>query len=159
MTALHDAVLKAELPGASGYPRLFTLADKTRDLWYVGPNGTAQSATGNVTALCTGDGSTTSFTIGDMPVDVLVDKVEVVVYGALGTAATTLAVGYSGSTGAFMSASNFTASMDTAGVKTVTTVKAHLTTAKTVLATFSAAWDSGAKAIISVHYIKVPTVA
>ena len=111
-----------------------------------------------ISAWCVGDGSATTFTIGAIPDECLVREVSVIVSGTSGTAATTLAVGISGSTAKYMAASNFGASMDTAGVKTVTTVPAHETTARTVIATFSAAWDSGAKALVAVRYIKLPNV-
>ena len=48
--------------------------------------------------------------------------------------------------------------MNAAGVKTVTTIPIHETSARTVIATFSANWDSGAKALVAVQYVKLPTV-
>ena len=111
-----------------------------------------------ISAWCVGDGTTTTFTIGAIPDECLVREVSVIVSGTAGTATTTLAVGIAGTTGKYMSASSFTDSMNAAGVKTVTTIPIHETTARTVIATFSAAWDSGAKALVAVRYIKLPNV-
>jgi enamine deaminase RidA (YjgF/YER057c/UK114 family) len=152
---LFDFLAKNRLPTkALGRTRLWLLRDKTKDIWYPDGDGNVLPLTGSISALCTGDGSTTSFTIGTVPKDCIVDGVNVAIVGTAGTAATTIALGYSGTTAAFHAASNFTASMDTAGAKATTVVRAHLTAEKTALATFSAAWDSGAKAIVTIRWTR-----
>lgn len=148
-----DAVNGAQLP-----PHLITLTDDNRTLRYASANGLMEPTDHVIAAWCKGDGTTTTFTIGKLPANCLVREVSVVVSGTAGTAATTIKVGYTGTLDAYMAASAFTNSMNVAGVKTVTTVPAHETTGRTVLATFSAAWDSGAKALVAVRYIKLPAV-
>jgi hypothetical protein len=108
---------------------------------------------------CTGDGSATSFSFDDsLPANVAIVNTHIYVSGTSGTAATTVALGKSGSTGAYQAASNFSSSMNTAGVKASTTVKAHETSSVTPLVTFSAAWDSGAKLLAGIQYVAAPAI-
>lgn len=108
---------------------------------------------------CTGDGSTTSFSFPQaLPANVHIVNTAIYVSGTSGTAATTVALGKSGTTGAYQAASNFTSSMNAAGAKASTTIKAHETTSVTPLVTFSAAWDSGAKLLAGIQYVKAPAI-
>lgn len=158
MADIHDYGSIDLNTGANLAPYLLTATDDSRNLRYRSADGLLEPTDHTISAWCKGDGTTTSFTIGKIPANVLVREVSVVVSGTSGTSTTTIAVGYSGTTGAYMAASAFTNSMNAAGVKTVTTVPVHETTARTVLATFNVAWDSGAKALVSVRYQKLPAV-
>jgi hypothetical protein len=103
--------------------------------------------------------SETSFAFAEtIPVDSLVENVAVIVVGTAMTAATTVALGYSGATGAFMTASSFSSSMATAGAKATTVIPVHLTAAKNPLITFSADLDTGAKVLCGIQYRPVPAI-
>lgn len=157
MSATIDRTTKNRLAnlGKVVGPAFWILDNDTKDLWYETGSGTVEPVSGVIAKLLVGDGVTTSFTVGAIPADCLVESVNISVVTG-GTAATTIAVGISGTTGKYMSASSFTSSMDTAGVKTVTTIKIHETTARTVLATFSAAWDLASKVMVVIRYVKLP---
>lgn len=102
----------------------------------------------------------TSFSFAEqIPANSYVEDVAVIVSGTSMTAGTTVALGYSGTTGAFMAASNFSSSMNSAGAKVVTVVRAHLTEAKTPLITFSADLDTGAKVLCGIRYRPVPAIS
>lgn len=109
-----------------------------------------------ITASIAGDAATTSFTLGSIPANCIVKEVTFSITTGATTASISLAIGISGTTGKYMTASTFTSSMDTAGVKTVTTLPIHETTARTVLATFSAAPEAVFRGTIAIRYIKVP---
>lgn len=159
MTNVDYGVASRLTAGVMSTGDVATLTDRTRDLRYQSADGLMEPASGHIAKWCKGDGSTTTFTFDDkLPANCLVRTVSIIVSGTSGTAATTVAVGISGTTGKYMAASNFTSSMNTAGVKTVTTLPIHETTAQTPIVTFSAAWDSGAKLCAVIHYIKVPAV-
>lgn len=101
----------------------------------------------------------TSFAFDEtIPVDSYIAAVAVIVVGTAMTAATTVALGYSGTTGAFMTATSFTSSMATAGAKAATVIPVHLTVAKNPLITFSADLDTGAKVICGINYRPLPAV-
>lgn len=160
MTANLDHMTTAEATtGSLSHGHLVTLRDLTRDLRYMSKDGILEPANGWVWKQCTGDGSTLTFTFpAAMPANVHVVNTAVYVSGTLGTAATTVAIGKSGTTGAYQAASSFTSSMNATGAKASTTVKAHETTSITPIVTFSAAWDSGAKALIGIQYAKAPAI-
>lgn len=159
MTALHDAVLKAEIPAQSGFPRLYTKIDKERDLLFVGPEGIPEPANGWIYKQCTGDGSATTFTFdAAMPANVQIVNTAVIVSVASATATLTVSLGKSGSTAAYHAASHFGSTMNATGAKTTTTVRGYETTAVTPLATFGAALDNGAKVLVGVQYAKVPAI-
>lgn len=107
----------------------------------------------------TAGASETSFEFDDdIPANSYVEDVAVVVSGTSVTAATTVALGYTGTTGAFMAASSFSSSMATAGAKAVTVVRAHVTTAVTPLITFSADLDTGGKVLCGIKYAPAPAI-
>jgi hypothetical protein len=160
MTDIHDNTTKADArSGKKIPPYLVTLTDKERDVRYFSNDGLLEPANGWLWKQCTGDGSTTSFSFDQaLPANVHVVNTAIYVSGTSGTAATTVALGKSGTTGAYQAASNFTSSMNTAGAKASTTVKAHETASVTPLVTFSAAWDSGAKLLAGIQYAKAPAI-
>lgn len=157
MPALTDVVTLANLRSGATAGDLAVLTNDARNL-YVKTSDGWEPANGVISAWCVGTGAIATFTIGTLPANCLVNKVEVIVSGTAGTATTTLAVGISGTTGKYMTASHFSSSMNAAGVKTVTTIPIHETATRTVIATFSASWDSGAKALVAVQYVKLPAV-
>jgi hypothetical protein len=112
-----------------------------------------KQATGTATA-----GETSFAFDDDIPADSYVEDVAVIVSGTSMTAATTVALGYSGTTGAFMTASSFGSTMNAAGAKAATVIPAHLTAAKTPLITFSADLDTGAKVLCGIRYRPVPAI-
>lgn len=100
--------------------------------------------------------SETSFAFdSDIPANSYIEDVAVIVLDG-GTATETVALGYSGATGAFMTASAFSNSMDTAGAKTTTVINAYLTEAKTPLITLSADLDTGAKILCGIKWVPAP---
>jgi hypothetical protein len=110
---------------------------------------------------CTGTAaaSETSFAFAEtIPVDSIVENVAVIVSGTAVTAATTVAIGYTGATGAFMTASSFSSSMATAGAKAATVIPFHITTARNPLVTFSADLDTGGKVLVGIQYRPVPAI-
>ena len=112
-----------------------------------------KQATGTATA------GETSFALAEtIPVDSIVENVAVIVSGTSMTAGTTVALGYSGATGAFMTASNFSSGMATAGAKAATVIPIHITTARAPLITFSADLDTGAKVLCGIQYRPVPAI-
>lgn len=147
-----DAVTGAQLP-----PHLMTLTDDNRNLRYASKDGLMEPSDGHIAGWFKADSSATSFTIGKLPANAVVQRVEVFLHTALNANNITLAVGYSGSTGAYMAATHFTTTMDTTGFKTVTTVKAHNTANRTVIGTLGSAPSAG-KILVIVHYAKVPAV-
>lgn len=157
MPAITDVVTLANLRAGATAGDLAVLTNDARNLRVKTSDGW-EPANGVISAWCVGTGAATTFTIGTLPANCLVNKVEVIVSGTAGTAATTIAVGITGTTGKYMSASNFSSSMNAAGVKTVTTIPIHETSARTVIATFSDNWNSGAKALVAVQYVKIPAV-
>lgn len=101
----------------------------------------------------------TSFSFDDiLPDNAMVDDVYVEVSGTAITAATTVALGYSGTTAAFLAATSFTSSMNSAGVKATTPVRVHLTAEKTPLITFSADLDTNGKLLAGIHYVHCPAI-
>jgi hypothetical protein len=160
MPALHDHTTKADAKSGKRIPPyLVTLTDKERDTRYFSADGLLEPASGWIWKQCTGDGVTTSFSFDDtLPANVHVVNTAIYVSGTSGTAATTVALGKSGTTGAYQAASSFTSSMNAAGAKASVTVKAHETAAVTPLVTFSAAWDSGAKLLAGIQYAKAPAI-
>jgi hypothetical protein len=159
MATVDHGVAARVLAGGAATGDIATLTDRTRDARFMSSDGLMEPISGHIAKWCKGDGTTTTFTFDDkLPANCLVRTVSVVVSGTSGTAATTVAVGISGTTGKYMAASSFTDSMNAAGVKTVTTIPIHETAARTPIVTFSAAWDSGAKLLVVIHYIKVPAV-
>lgn len=134
--------------------------DSNRDLTY--HDGVQRGpASGWIWKQATGTAATgeTSFAFDDdVPANAIVTDAYIEVSGTAITAATTVALGYSGSTGAFMTASSFSSSMDTAGVKSVTPIRVHLTDAKTPLITFSADLDTGGKVLAGVRYVHAPAI-
>lgn len=160
MSATIDRTTKNRLSniGKVVGPAFWILDDDAKDLWFESGSGVAEPVQGVISKVITGDGTTTSFTIGTIPKDSFVESVNISVITG-GTAATTIAVGRAGSTGAYMAATSFSSAMDTAGVKTTTSVKVHEVTARTVLATFSAGWDAASRLVVLVRYVKLPPVS
>lgn len=158
MPALHDTLLKGDVPGRSGFPRLVTLIDQERDLRYVGPEGLAEPANGWVYKWCVGDGSTTVFSLPTMPANVQVVDTAVIVSGTAITSTYTVSIGKSGTPAAYHAASAFGNTMATAGAKTTTTVKGYETTAVTPIATWSTAPALTGRCLIGVQYAKLPTL-
>lgn len=102
----------------------------------------------------------TSFSFDDtIPSNSYISAVAVINGDTSMTATTTVALGYSGTTGAFMAASAFGNTMNQATAKTTTVVNAYLTAAKTPLITLSADLDTGAKLLCGIRYSPAPAIA
>lgn len=157
MTASVDHMVKAQATAGALTPgHIISLTDDARDLRFQSADGLLEPVSSLIGAWHKGDGTTTTFTVGKLPPNCEVITVHGIVSGTSGTSGTTIAVGISGTTGKYVTATTLT--LQTAGVKTITTIPIHETTAQTVLTTFGAAWDTGAKVYIGVRYIKLPPI-
>jgi hypothetical protein len=151
---LTSYVNKNDIPAAPIAPELFMLKDKERSFYVATPDG-VEPLSGTIQKWCVGDGVTTTFTIGTIPANSVVDMVNIVVSGTAGTSTTTVAVGVAGTIAKYQAASAFTNSMNVAGAKANTTIKGYETAAISAIATFSTAWDSGALCLVTIHYTKL----
>lgn len=156
MASMHDVLNILGFTGAQKPPHLITLLDDARDLRYVSGDLLLEPANGHISKSIKGDGTTLTFTIGKIPANCIVKTVTFSITTGAASNTITIAFGIAGTTGKYMTATSFTNSMDTAGVKTVTTLPIHETTARTVIATFVGAPEAAFRGTVVVHYIKVP---
>lgn len=109
---------------------------------------------------CTGNGTITTFTFDDvMPANIHVVNTAVYVANTSGAITTTVAIGKSGSTSAYHTASHFASTMAVVGAKQTVVVRAHETATATPVVTFSAGLVANAKVLIGVQYAAAPAIS